>query len=92
MNEKRSTEDVIKDQLQIIRNRGLKGQLVTIAIPIVTQDNRIKSLNLDALNFEIASSLTTLTNILGYRPTVLNSTPYYSDTMVTLIVTFLFSK
>mgnify|MGYP000095057087 FL=1 len=92
MNEKRSTEDVIKDQLKIIRNSGLKGQLVTISIPIVTQDKRIKSLNLDAINYEIASALTTLTNILGYRPTVLNSTPYYSDTMVTLIVTFLFSK
>lgn len=85
MSEKRSIKKLIKDQLQIIRNRGLKNKMVSIAIPIITQDNRLEQLNTD-----IESLQETLSDILGYQPTDLNSTPYYSDTMVTLIVTFSF--
>ena len=85
MSEKRSIKKLIKDQLQIIRNRGLKNKMASIAIPIITQDNR-----LEQLNTVIESLQETLSDILGYQPTDLNSTPYYSDTMVTLIVTFSF--
>lgn len=85
MSEKRSIEKLIKDQLQIIRNSGLNNKLVTISIPKVTQDERIESLDV-----ETASLIVALIKILGYEPSDLNSTIYYSDNMATIIVTFLF--
>lgn len=85
MSEKRFIEKLIKDQLQIIRNSGLKNKLVTISIPKVTQDERIESLDV-----ETASLIVALIEILGYEPSDLNSTIYYSDNMATIIVTFLF--
>ncbi len=85
MSEKRSIENLIKDQLQIIRNSGLNNKLVTISIPKVTQDKRIESLDV-----ETASLIVALIKILGYEPSDLNSTIYYSDNMATIIVTFLF--
>lgn len=86
MSEKRSIENLIKDQLKIFRTSGLKNQKVTISVPKVTQDERIESID----DLEVTSILTALSEILGYMPSDLNSTLFFSDNMTTVIITFLF--
>lgn len=89
MSKKRSTEKSIRNQLKNFRNQGLKNQTVTISIPIITQDKRMKSsVDSESIEHKVDFSLKTLNSVLGYTPSSLDVTPLYSDDMVTLIVKF----
>ncbi len=85
MNEKWSIEKLLEDQITIFRNNGMKNQTVTVAIPQVTLDKRIS-----CPDVEIASIILKLVKVLNYEPKVLNTNVFYSDSMKTILVTFLF--
>ena len=85
MNDKRSIEKIIQDQLAIFQRNSMRNQKVTISVPQITRDNRI-----DCPDIETSSLLELLNHILGYEPSVLNTQVIYSDKMATILLTFIY--